>query len=139
MEFGSFGLSGVMFSIVPILVTIGFIVVIGLVIVRAVQGAQRWKKNNDSPVLTVAASAVTKRSDVSYHHHGNMTNNTMPNNAMDMGYSSTYYYVTFEVASGDRMEFQVADTEYGMVTEGDHGSLTFQGTRYLSFVRDTRI
>ena len=139
MEFGSFGISGILFSVIPVIVVLGFILVFGLIIFRVVQGAKTWKKNNDSPVLTVLAKVVTKRSDVNYHHHNNNMTNNMPNNTMDMGYSSTDYYVTFEVPSGDRMEFHVPDAEYGMVTEGDHGNLTFQGTRFLSFERDTRI
>ena len=123
-----------MFGIFPFLFMAVFSFIFVFIIIKVVQGAKQWKRNNDSPVLTVDAKVVTKRSDVSYRHHNNMSNNSM-----NMGYSSTYYYVTFEVASGDRMEFQVADTEYGMLTEGDKGSLTFQGTRYLSYVRDTRI
>ena len=123
-----------MFGIFPFLFMAVFSFIFVFIIIKVVQGAKQWKRNNDSPVLTVDAKVVTKRSDISYRHHNNMSNNSM-----NMGYSSTYYYVTFEVASGDRMEFQVADTEYGMVTEGDKGSLTFQGTRYLSYVRDTRI
>lgn len=50
--------------------------------------------------------------------------------------TSTRYYVTFQVESGDRMEFSVTGLEYGMLAEGDIGKLTFQGTRYLSFERD---
>lgn len=45
------------------------------------------------------------------------------------------YYVTFEVESGDRMEFSVYGKEYGMLAEGDEGKLTFQGSRYLGFER----
>ena len=48
----------------------------------------------------------------------------------------TSYYVTFQVESGDRMEFEISDTEYGMLAEGDSGKLTFQGTRYLNFQRN---
>ena len=47
----------------------------------------------------------------------------------------TYYYVTFEVDSGDRMELGVEDAEYGLLVEGDRGRLTFQGTRFLGFER----
>ena len=119
-----------MFAVVPVLVIIGFITVLGIVVYRLVQGAQRWKRNNDSPVLTVEAKVVTKRTDVSHYQHANMTNNTM-----DTAYSTTYYYVTFEVQSGDRMEFHVQNEEYGMLAEGDLGKLTFQGTRYLGFTR----
>ena len=123
-----------MFGIFPFIFLIVFSFIFVVIIIKVVQGAKQWKHNNDSPVLTVDAKVVTKRSDVRYRH--NMNNS---NDAMNMGYSSTTYYVTFEVQSGDRMELRVPDTEYGMLTEGDKGSLTFQGTRYLSYVRDTRI
>lgn len=43
--------------------------------------------------------------------------------------------MTFQVESGDRMEFHVSGEEYGLLIEGDFGDLSFQGTRYLSFVR----
>lgn len=44
--------------------------------------------------------------------------------------------MTFQVESGDRIEFIVNGYEYGMLLEGDMGKLSFQGTRYLSFDRD---
>jgi hypothetical protein len=50
-------------------------------------------------------------------------------------HTSTTYYVTFQVESGDRMEFHVGGEEYGFLVEGDFGDLSFQGTRYLGFVR----
>lgn len=128
ISYGIGGLSGLMFSIVPLLVGATFIVILGILITRAAKGAQQWNKNNDSPVLTVEATVVAKRSDVSHHRH---------TGANDMPYtsSSTTYYVTFQVASGDRIEFAVQGTEYGMLTEQDFGKLTFQGTRYLEFER----
>lgn len=127
----SFGFSSALFTIVPILVTIGFITVFGIVIYRLVQTGRQWKRNNDSPVLTVDATIATKRMDVSNYQHASMTNNTM-----DASYSTSYYYVTFQVASGDRMEFEVQSEEYGMLAEGDRGKLTFQGTRFLGYVRE---
>ena len=39
----------------------------------------------------------------------------------------------FQVESGDRIEMSVSGSEYGKLTEGDEGKLTFQGTRYLQF------
>lgn len=50
--------------------------------------------------------------------------------------SSTWYYVTFQVESGDRREFSVTGSEYGMLAEGDTGKRSFQGTRYLAFERN---
>jgi hypothetical protein len=130
--FGGFGNS--MFTIVPVIIMIGFVLVFGTIIVRSVQGAKQWKRNNDSPVLTVDATVVTKRSDVQYYHHG-----TGADHMDHMSSSNTYYFVTFEVASGDRMEFKIRDTEYGMLAEKDVGKLTFQGSRYLGFERDNKI
>jgi len=130
MIFDPFGGSGVLFSVVPVVVTIGFIVVIGVIVYRGVQGARQWKHNNDSPVLTVDAKVVTKRADVSRYRHAGAAGD-----AADTGYSATSYYVTFEVPSGDRMEFHVQSGEYGLLAEGDAGRLTFQGTRYLGFAR----
>ncbi len=133
MGFSPFGGFDIMFSIVPVIVVIGFVVVTGLIIVRSIQGARQWKRNNDSPILTVDATLVTKRTDVHHHHHHH-TGDTHHH----MSTSSTTYYATFEVLSGDRLEFTVRDTEYGQLVEGDAGKLTFQGTRYLGFERGRR-
>lgn len=105
-----------------------FFLVIGMMIFTIIKGVGQWNKNNHSPRLTVPATVVAKRGDVSHHHH---------QGAGGVGHtsSSTTYYVTFQVASGDRMELCVGGTEYGMLVEGDCGDLTFQGTRYLGFER----
>ena len=124
---GGFGVSGFdsfMFTFVPIFIAGVFLVVIGGFIVMAVRGIGTWSKNNASPRLTVSAEVVTKRTNVSHHHHQD-----------SMSHTSTTYYATFQVESGDRMEFSVSGAEYGMLAEGDQGSLTFQGTRYLGFER----
>ena len=117
----------IMFKIVPVLVIVIFGFVLVKVIVSSIQNAKQWKRNNDAPVLTIDAIVVAKRADVHHHHH---TDNNMHHMS-----SSTTYYATFEAASGDRMEFQIRDTEYGMLAEKDIGKLTFQGTRYLGFER----
>lgn len=83
--------------------------------------------------MTVPAVIVAKRTDVSYHQHANAGDMSGAHGFYTT--SSTIYYVTFQVESGDRMEFHVSGLEYGMLTEGDTGRLTFQGTRYLSFER----
>ena len=121
-----FGMGGfdLMFSIFPFLFITVFVIVIGTFIVTAVRGVGTWSKNNASPRLTVSAQVVTKRTQVSHHHHQD-----------SMSHTSTAYFATFQVESGDRMEFSVSGAEYGMLAEGDQGSLTFQGTRYLGFER----
>lgn len=129
MGFGfntGFGLFVVMFFIMFLLISVTFVLIL-------VKGISQWNKNNHSPRLTVPATIVSKRADVSHHRHANAGDMTGAH-----GYSSstsTTYYVTFQVESGDRMELQVPGSGYGLLIEGDRGNLTFQGTRYLEFER----
>lgn len=99
-----------------------------IIVVQLVRNIGQWSKNNASPRLTVEALVITKRTEVHTHHHAgaNGTGHTG---------SSTSYYVTFQVESGDRMELSVRGNEYGLLAEGDRGRLSFQGTRYLGFER----
>ena len=132
LGYDGFGFTGfgTGFSIFGIMFTLVFIFVIGMFIIFAVKGISQWNKNNHSPRLTVSATIVAKRSDVSHHHHHNHNGTGMHHTS-----HSTTYYVTFQVESGDRMEFHVDGREFGMLIEGDYGDLSFQGTRYLGFVR----
>lgn len=117
----SLNLFNIVFMLIFAMIIITFVIMI-------VRGLTTWNKNNHSPRLSVDATIVAKRADVSTHHGG--TNDT--------GYhtsSSTRYYVTFQFDSGDRLELQIIGNEYGMLIEGDRGKLSFQGTRYLGFER----
>ena len=60
-DFGGFGGFDVMSAMIPVIAVIGFAVILGIIVVSAVRGAAQWKKNNDSPVLTVEAEVVAKR------------------------------------------------------------------------------
>jgi hypothetical protein len=116
-----------MFDVFPVIFGIVFLLIASVIVFTAIKGIGQWNKNNNSPRLTVAATVVAKRTNVSQHHHGT---DSMHH------HTSTSYYVTFQVESGDRMELHVAGQEYGLLIEGDRGQLTFQGTRYLGFSRN---
>lgn len=127
MGFGiGFGMFNVMFYLI-------FGTVIVLFIVTAVKGIGTWHKNNNSPRLTVEATVASKRQNTEVHHHPNGGDATGAHGMHTT--TTTTYYVTFQVASGDRMELHVSGREYGQMAEGDFGDLTFQGTRYLGFER----
>jgi len=122
---------GIMFRIVPIMVVGGFILVFGMFIFIIIKSISRWSYNNSQPVLTVEARVVAKRTNVSSGmHHG------AGDTGMHHHHTNTYYYITFEVESGDRMELQVMDHEFGLLAEGDTGRLTFQGARFKGFKRN---
>ena len=119
----------VTFSIMQVIMLLVFVLVLGSIIVTLIRGVGEWNKNNQSPKLSVPAKVVSRRTTVSHHHHHQ-------GNGMHHTHTATSYYATFQVESGDRIEFLVSGTEYGMLAEGDSGELTFQGTRYLNFQRN---
>ena len=120
-----------MFNIIELLFPVIFILIFIMIIFTLAKGISTWHKNNNSPRLTVSARIVAKRQNTTYHNQPNAGDTSGAH-----GYhttSSTTYYVTFQVESGDRIEMSVSGSEYGKLTEGDEGKLTFQGTRYLQF------
>ena len=119
--FGFFAMYQIMFLAI-------FLFVLGTFVFNGIKSFGTWRKNNNSPRLTVPATVVTKRTDVMRRRRGGT-------NSHHHYYTSTTYYVTFEVESGDRMELQLEGFEYGLLVEGDKGKLSFQGTRYLGFER----
>ena len=112
-------------SVFPVLFTVMFVLVLGVIIVTLVRNVSQWHKNNNFLCLFVLFTVVSKRMEVTRHHDANS----------HMSHSSTLYYATFQVESGDRMELSIPERDYGYLVEGDRGSLTFQGTRFLSFNR----
>lgn len=91
------------------------------------RAVDRMEQDDHAPRLTVTATVVSKRSNITVHHH--TSDSVYPHT------STTSYYATFQVQSGDRMELSVPSTEYGLLVEGDEGDLTFQGSRFLRFDR----
>lgn len=110
-------MNNIMFTLFPVFFAAIFIIVICGFIFVFVKIFKDAKYNNSQPRLTVNAKVISKRTRVTGEH------------------TSTYYYVTFEVESGDRMELVVKGHESGMMIEGDQGKLTFQGNRFLGFER----
>jgi hypothetical protein len=110
-----------MFVLVPLFIGVVFVIVIGGILVNVVKGVAEWSNNNAQPELSVNATAVSRRTEVSggREHHS----------------ASTTYYLTFEMPEGQRIEFEVSGSEFGLVAEGDQGTLRHQGTRYLGFAR----
>jgi len=115
---------GVMNTAFPIFL----VVIFGVILLTSASGIRRYFANNRQPVLSVTSIIVGKRTEVSHRHDTEMSVNR----------SDTKYFVTFEVESGDRLEFAVSGQEYGQCSEGDKGKLTFQGSRYYGFERLSR-
>ncbi len=98
--------------------TIACVIILGVFILVVFKLVSTNVKNNNSPKLTVKAKVLDKRMSVWGEH------------------SHTSYFITFEVEGGDRLELQINDKDYGLTIEGDNGKLTFQGTKFISFIRE---
>lgn len=117
-----------MLGVMNIAFPIFFVIILGIIIISISGSLKRYVVNNKQPVLVVESTIVSKRAEVSHRHDTELSVNR----------SDTKYYVTFEVESGDRLEFNVSGYEYGQCSEGDEGKLTFQGSRYQGFERMRR-
>lgn len=113
-----------LFTIVPLFIGAVFVFVFGMIVFQAAKGVAEWAHNNNLPVESAPARLVTKRTEtggrIHHRHHGRI---------------STYYYATFELETGERREFHLYGQDYGLLAEGDEGTLSYQGTRYLGFQR----
>jgi hypothetical protein len=76
------------------------------------------------PKIAAEAKVITKRTDYTSSHTSDSFHR-----------SRSWYYITFEFTTGDRKEFLVKDTDYGLLREDDSGVLTFQGNRFVNFQR----
>jgi hypothetical protein len=115
-----------MFDLTGTVIPIFLALMIGIVAVSAGRGLLQWSRNNSSPLLTVPARIVSKRSEVRQQQLQDENQSSR---------TSTTYYLTYETDEGVRMEFKVDGNEFGMSAEGDRGVLTYQGTRYHGFQR----
>ncbi|WP_277469267.1 MULTISPECIES: DUF2500 domain-containing protein [unclassified Paenibacillus] len=115
-----------MFDLTGTVIPIFLVVMIGIVAVSAGRGLFQWSRNNSSPMLTIPARIVSKRSEVRQQQLQDDSQSSR---------TSTTYYLTYELQDGERMEFKVDGSEFGMSAEGDRGLLTYQGTRYHGFQR----
>lgn len=107
----------------PFLVVGGIVVVVVVAVfaIVIVKGVGAWSRNNASPVVTTMARIVTKRSEA-YGGSGESS-------------ARTAYFATFETTAGERCELPVQARQSGLITEGDTGELTYQGTRFKGFAR----
>lgn len=111
------------FSGFLILFTLMLLLILGMFLFIVIRSVSQRNANNGSPRLTVIATVVSKRMDVSYRSTENGR------------ISSSSYYTTFQVESGNQIELSMSDQEYALLVNGDYGNLCFQGMHYLGFER----
>jgi 5-bromo-4-chloroindolyl phosphate hydrolysis protein len=121
------GFYGGFFGGMPPIFMIFFMVMFGFFIYAMISSISRYSKNASSPILTTKAKVIAKRTHVSNHNH--------MNNEHHHHHSTTRYYTTFETEAGQRMELTLSGEEYGLLAEGDEGTLIYQGEWFKQFDR----
>jgi hypothetical protein len=85
---------------------------------------QRWR-DNAQPKEDLPSRLVSKRHEV----HTTKDSDGDP-------WTFTQYFATFQVLMRDEhLEFPIDGQEWGLLVEGDEGTLSRQGTRYFGFRR----
>jgi hypothetical protein len=102
----------IMFTIVPVIIGLGFVFMIFTFI-------KNNTRNTGKPKVAAPATIVAKRQELSTQSDSHYT----------------WHYVTFEFETRDRIELSVDSLEYGLMVENDKGMLTFQGDKFIGFER----
>ena len=112
-----------------ILFAVLFLIVSGGIAAIIVTGIVRKKRNDRAAQTTVDASVLEKNTTVQRHPVAGDTTGAH-------GYTRfTSRHVTFLTADDAQRTFEVDETVYDALTEGDRGRLTYQGSRFVGFVR----
>lgn len=98
-----------------------FIIVMGGFAYVIIRGLFMWLSNNAAEVTQKKCKVIDKRTEV-WGGSGDSSANTN-------------YYITFELEDSSRIELYVKDKYFGIITIGDTGELTYQGTRFKEFKR----
>lgn len=97
-----------------------FIIVLGYIIYA---GVSTYVKNENSPVVATKARLADKRAN---------THTQTDTNGMVISTDESHYLI-FELDTGSRMKFSVSGRIYRNAQEGEWGTLTFQGTRFIRY------
>lgn len=95
-----------------------FCLILGIICFKIGQEIMICVKNSKALQEEIQARIISKRTHVS----GNEV-------------TRTSYYITFELQDGQRLEVPVKGEVFGILAEGDRGSLVHKGTRFIDFKR----
>lgn len=137
--FGLFGAMGIGMTIFIVLFFIAFFAIIGVFIWRVAGVGRAKAQMAAAPEVQAQGRVVDKRVETLSPGHTGVAELGSPNVVrVPMGDGSAWqlYKITFEQASGERFELSVPPEQYGLIVEGDSGTVTMKGGDLLSFNRE---
>ena len=117
----------IIFAVVAAAVSGGVIAIVFSIIAKK-------RRNDRSPRLSTEAVVLSKRTDEAHQHQPIAGDVTGAHGFQTVSF--TTYFILFQTADGGQTEFQVDDSLFDQINEGDHGRLEYQGTRLLAFVKN---
>ncbi len=111
---------------------IGFIAILLVLLlvlgIRAADGIREWRQNNQAPVLTGEAVLLSKeRTRV-------RGNSAARGSGVKVPEASVTWTLIFSSPDHGTLSLEVTDNEGRLLQENMRGRLTWQGSRYISFV-----
>lgn len=107
----------VLFSLLMLLMIAAVVALVAMVISKAVK---QHRADADAPRLRAEAQVIDKRTEIT---------------GGGDRFTTQRYFVTFQFPDGNRTELLLNGPESGMLTPGDHGTLEWQGSRFVGFAR----
>lgn len=111
--------------LIAALVVLAFVAFIVMMLMpttlRVATALRRASRVANSPERSSEATVLSKRIEV---------------RAIDRGATDQRHFATFQFPSGERAEFELTGHEFGLLAEGDQGTLQWKGPRYRGFARE---
>ena len=98
-----------------------FLVLGGGALFRLIQTELHRRKNDAAEEVCTRATVLSKRMNCDNISHTHLRDGGM------------VFYATFRIGDGSTMELTMSRAQYGGLTEGGEGSLTYQGDCFLKF------
>ncbi len=138
--FGAFGAFGVVFAVVFVLISAFIVFVIVMMVIQFVRMGRQRAANAAAPEVQAQAKVIGKRMEnMGQSMSGGML--PLPSRhtvVVRMGDDTVYQrnLVSFEQPGGERFEIEVPADQFGLIAEGDTGTVTMKGTEFVAFARE---
>jgi hypothetical protein len=130
---------GVAMTIFVVLFFVAFFAILFLIFKQTFSVSRERTRQAAAPEVQAQARVVDKRVETLGPGNAGSALLASPNLVrVPMGDTSAYQVcrVTFEQAGGERFELSVPPDQYGLIVEGDSGTVTMKGGDLLSFSRE---
>ena len=117
-------------TIVPIFVGIAAVLLLGFIVIKCIHSSRKFKRIMESPIEQQEAVVLEKTTVEKCRR--TLSENDMTSFGTE---TVTKWQAAFRLENGETKTLAVPEHVYGLISEGDHGTLTFQDEQFLKFER----